>query len=379
MPGSELTRELDSLRARGLYRELVISDPAVLDFSSNDYLGLSRHPAIRAALVEALENGIAVGATGSRLLSGHSPIHERVEQALAKVFGAEGALLFSSGYIANLAVLSALGGRTSEFFSDALNHASLIDGVHLARARRTRFRHNDVQDLRDKLKQSTSSRKIVVTESVFSMDGDLAPLADLIACAQEFSAWLVVDEAHATGVFGAQGHGCMEDLKDLIDGEDERIVLIHTCGKAMGAQGAFVLTSASMREFLINMARPFVFSTGLSPLLAVQIETAAALLPALTAERQYLMDLSSHLRESLRETFAIGESHSQIVPLVLGSNEAVLSASARLRAQGLDVRAIRSPTVPPGTERLRISLKSFHTRADIVRLIQGLRTEVCGI
>jgi 8-amino-7-oxononanoate synthase len=332
----------------------------LVDFSSNDYLGLSRHSQIRNALLKAIEEDIPLGSTGSRLLSGNLEVHSDVEEFLARAFNSESALLFSSGYLANMATLSAFGTSQSEFFSDELNHASLIDGMRLSKAKKTIFRHNDSEDLRRLLRMSQSPRKVIVTESVFSMDGDLAPLTELIELAEEFDAWLIVDEAHATGVFGETGLGRFENLRS-----SEKFISIHTCGKALGSQGAFVLSSQKVREYFINLARPFIFSTAISPLLAVQIKAAVALLPSLKLERQFLHQLSESVRTSLRDFYEIGKSESQIIPILLGSNDRVLSASRLLRENGLDVRAIRSPTVPLGTERLRISMNSSLSQDDV--------------
>jgi 8-amino-7-oxononanoate synthase len=350
---------LEQLRRAGRFRSLTLNQE-LIDFSSNDYLDLSRHPKIKNALLKAIQEDIPLGSTGSRLLSGNLEVHADVEEFLARAFNSESALLFSSGYLANMATLSAFGTDQTEYFSDELNHASLIDGMKLSKAKRTIFRHNDSEDLRRLLRLSQSPRKAIVTESVFSMDGDLAPLTELIELAEEFDAWLIVDEAHATGVFGETGLGRFENVRPA-----ENFISIHTCGKALGSQGAFVLSSQKVREYLINFARSFIFSTAISPLLAVQIKTAVALLPSLKFERQFLHQLSESIRTGIRDFLEIGKSESQIIPIILGSNERVLSASRLLRENGLDVRAIRSPTVSPGTERLRISLNSSLSQDDV--------------
>lgn len=363
-----LLSNLDQLKEHKIFRALTLRQ-GLVDFSSNDYLGLSCHPAIRSALVKALDHGIPLGATGSRLLSGNLEFHEELEAFLAERFHSKSALLFSSGYLANMAILSSLGTEDAEFFSDELNHASLIDGMRLSKAKRTIFRHNDITELRKKLKASKSPRKIVVTESLFSMDGDLAPLEQIAKVVEEFDAWLVVDEAHATGVFGKDGLGRLQG----IDVPVEKLISIHTCGKALGSQGAFILSSRSVRDYLINVARQFIFTTAISPLLCVQIRTAVELLPSLNAERKHLHGLSNLLRDVLRDQIDIGKSESQIVPIILGSNERVLRLSRLLQAKGLDVRAIRSPTVPPGRERLRVSLSSSLRNEDVLRLTDAIR------
>lgn len=341
----------------------------LVDFSSNDYLGLSQHPIVRNALVDALKRNVPLGATGSRLLSGNLHVHEEIEAFLAERFRSESALLFSSGYLANMAVLSAFGTDSTEYFSDELNHASLIDGMKMSKAKRTVFRHNDLGQLRDHLSKSNSRRKAIITESVFSMDGDLAPLKEIFHLAEEFGAWVIVDEAHATGVFGKKGYGRLEEM----EAPDRNVIAIHTCGKAIGSQGAFVLSSKQTRDYMINLARPFIFSTGISPLLGVQIRTAVELLPILEAERKHLCQLSNQFRGAIEDSFDVGKSESQIVPIILGSNEGVLRASLILREEGMDVRAIRSPTVKIGGERLRVSLKSSLSIEDVQHLVQALK------
>lgn len=362
-----MTDSIEYIQRQGTYRSLS-PENGLLDFSSNDYLGLSNSSEVRNTLIEALKQNLPLGATGSRLLSGNLALHERVEDSLAHCFRAESALLFSSGYLANLSVMSVLGTEEAEFFSDELNHASLIDGIKLSKAKKSIFRHNDPADLREKLMHSESIRKVIVAETVFSMDGDLASVNELVGLAREFDAWIVFDEAHATGVFGRNGLGCLEEVNTT----DVKVISIHTCGKALGAQGAFILSSQKIRGYLINFARPFIFSTAISPILVLQIKASVDLLPKLTAERSHLLGLAHSFRESIRDQFVVGNSESQIVPIILGSNERVIQASAQLQAHGFDVRPIRSPTVPLKTERLRISLKSFHCADDIQHLKNAL-------
>jgi 8-amino-7-oxononanoate synthase len=359
-----LEEALDLHRAQGTFRSLTQASSG-LDFSSNDYLGLSRCPKIRRALIRELEEGCPLGATGSRLLSGHRAQHERVEAFLASTYGSGSALLFSSGFLANLGVLKALDSLGTEFFSDEKNHASLVDGMRLSGPRKQVFRHNDLNHLADLLAKSTAAVKTIVTESVFSMDGDLAPLSDLLILAERHGAWLVVDEAHATGLFGLgrmTAHG-------------DRLVAVHTGGKALGGQGAYVLSSLKFRDLLINRARSFIFSTALSPLSALQIEHA---LRAVLAEPKgaALLQAAEEFRAGLRKLGLKTWGSSQIVPLRLGSNERALVAATDLRQRGFDLRAVRSPAVSPGSERLRITLKSFHQPEDLRRLT-GALAEVC--
>lgn len=352
----------------GTYRTLRASKDLV-DFSSNDYLGLSDCGRIRRSLIEDLESGCRLGATGSRLLSGQSECHERVEAFLARTYEAPSALLFGSGYMANLAILTSFGTLGAEFFSDELNHASLIDGMRLTRSLKTVFRHNDLEHLKDRLTKSSSELKVIVTESLFSMEGDLSPLEAMHALAMEHDAWLVVDEAHATGVFGSRGLGRLEGRL----GRNSKIVAVHTGGKALGGQGAFVLSSREFRELLVNRARTFIFTTALSPLSALQLEHAVKEIGRDTSRGPLLLDLAQKTRDILSPDFTILRSGSQIIPVIVGSNRMALKAANHLQSAGFDVRAIRSPTVPDGTERLRIALKSFHRIEELERFSFALR------
>lgn len=319
-------------------------------------------------MVGALQAGLPLGAAGSRLLSGNKSIHDEVEAFLQNHYSSESALLFSSGYSANLSIMTTLGENESvEFFSDSLNHASLIDGMRLTKSKKTIFRHNDLEDLRAKLNLSQTENKVIVTEAVFSMDGDLAPLRDLLILARENGAWLVVDEAHSTGVFGPAGLGLASDFRY------EKLVCIHTCGKALGSQGAFVLSSQVFREAVINFARPFIFTTALSPLLTYQIRAAIEISARLKRERDHLHSISDLLRQELKGQFDLGKSQSQIIPVILGSNERVLAMAQRLQSEGFDVRAIRSPTVPEKTERLRISLNATRSKDEVMALTGALK------
>ena len=352
---------LERMRENGLYREARVEPPGV-DFSSNDYLGLSHSPEIRRRLIGALESGCPLGATGSRLLSGTTEIHERVEKGIARRFSTEASLLFSSGYLANLAVMGALGAGGAEFFSDALNHASLIDGMRLTSAKKSIFKHNDLDHLETLLATSRAPTKVIVVESVYGMDGDLAPLEGLANAASKCGAWLVVDEAHATGVFGPRGLGRLSETRH----DPERTIGIHTGGKALGAQGAFVTSSRLVAELIVNVARSFIFTTALQPLTALQIEFALELLESSGGEQ------CLRLAERLSQKLGTPRPSSHILPIVLGSNERAIATREQLMREGFRVRAIRSPTVPRGTERLRIACKSYHTENDIDALAKAL-------
>lgn len=361
-----IRQTLKELEDSGLTR-IASSRTAPVDFSSNDYLGLANDPQIRAQLIQALAAGIPLGATGSRLLRGTSTHHEETEAYLAKTFGNNSALLFGSGYAANLGLLSVLGGQETVFYSDDLNHASLIDGIRLSRSECKVYRHGDMTHLEERLGEATkATRKVIVTESVFSMDGDISDFAILGTLAKKFDAWLIADETHATGVFGLGLCYGRPELKGV------RTVAVHAAGKALGAMGAFVLAPAELKQLMINRSRTFVFSTAISPLTALQIRlamTAAISRPKLA--RQCLAN-AAYLRNLLPKA----GGHSQIVPVLISGNERVTRAAANIQKKGFDVRAIRSPTVRAGSERLRISMKSMHSTQEIERLAQAIREEL---
>ncbi len=364
-----LEAELASLEANSQLRNLEILPD--LNFSSNDYLGLSVDPRLRAALAEALATGSPVGSTGSRLLSGHAAVWEELESQFAQFTGAEAALYFSSGYAANVGLFSAVLRPDDIVFSDSANHASIIDGIRLSGARKVIFPHLDLNILEDELRESRAGagQRFIAVESVFSMGGDRAPLADLIALADRYGADLMVDEAHATGVFGPQGRG----LVAAADADGAVFAAVHTCGKALAGMGAFVSGSKTLKQFLINRARTFIFSTALPPYLAAQMRAAVSIVASADAERERLADLSAHLRTHLREAgFDAAQSDSQIVPVILGTNERALQFAARLQQQGFAVRAIRPPTVPVGSARLRLSLTVRHSREMLDRLVDAL-------
>jgi 8-amino-7-oxononanoate synthase len=337
--------DLARLQSADQFREVVVSRGIPL--GSNDYLGLSTHPRLRNAIALALKKGSRFASTGSRLLSGNDIAWEELETDFAKFAGSEAALYFPSGYAANIGLLSSILKQGDTVFSDASNHASLIDGIRLSRAGKVIFPHLDVDYLEDALRRhSKAGRKVVVVESIFSMEGDHAPLGDLVQLCSRYDASLVVDAAHSVGV-------------EAPVREDAILATVNTCGKALASMGAFVTGSRTLREYLINYARTFIFSTALPPYCAAQVREAMALVSEADAERSHLRALGDHLRCKLREAgFDIGRSDSQIVPLMLGSNDAALRAAARLSEAGFAIRAIRPPTVPFGTARLRISLNA---------------------
>ena len=342
-----------------------------INFCSNDYLGLAVHPALREAVVRAAQKATRVGGTGSRLLSGQSQNWSQLEEEFAQFAGTEAALFFTSGYAANTGLLAALVGPDDVVYSDVLNHASLIDGMRLSGARKVIYPHLNLDALEKALRQDAGApwRRLIVTESVFSMDGDVAPLRELAALAEKHGAAMIVDEAHSTGVHGPDGRG-------LVAGEQilpQVLATIHTCGKALGSAGAFVCGPAVLKEHLINHARTFVFSTALPPYLSEQIGAALGLVRGMEHERQTLLKHAKSLRRALRaEGFDTAGSSSQIVPVVLGKNEDTLKAAEQLQREGFATRAIRPPAVPVGCSRLRLSLTTQITEEELKRLVKCL-------
>jgi 8-amino-7-oxononanoate synthase len=352
-----------------------------IDLGSNDYLGLATDPRMKQAIREALDSAPRVASTGSRLLSGHDEVWTAVESDFARWVGAEAALYFTSGYAANVGLLSAILSPEDAVFSDSANHASLIDGIRLAKCRRVIFSHLDLNALENELRHSLSASgaRFIVVESIFSMDGSLAPLRDLAALAARYEAELIVDEAHATGVCGPAGRGRVAEA-----GLAGRVfATVHTCGKALAAAGAFVCGSEPLRRFLINRARTFIFNTALPPYFASQVAAGMHLAARAEEGRAHISGLGGFLRNELqRNGFDTAGSESHIVPIVLGSNDFALAFAARLQARGYGVRAIRPPTVPPGTARLRVSLTTKLSRpilADFAGALIQIRKEIAPV
>lgn len=352
---------LDKLDCAGLRRQL--RAPSGIDLSSNDYLGLASHPLIKQRMAEAVCRD-GVGSTGSRLLRGERDSFSHIERRFARFKSAERSLYFSSGYLANLAVLTTFPQAGDVIFSDQLNHASLIDGARLSRARRVIFPHNDVAALAGLMREAGEmAQKFVVVESIFSMDGDLAPLAEYAGLCRETGAALMIDEAHATGVYGARGSGLIEET-----GVGEDVFLsINTAGKALGVAGAFVAGPEWAIELLVQTARPFIYSTAPPPAVAAALEASLDLMEAEPQRRTRLRALAAHLRGRLGLS-----GDSQIVPVILGSNERTLSVAATLQRDGFDVRAIRPPTVPEGAARLRLSVNVNLDEETLDRLVDSL-------
>ncbi len=364
-----LRKDLRSLEERSLCRNL--AEIRGVNFCSNDYLGLAENPELRKSLLEAIGNVTRIGGTGSRLLSGQSEDWRELEERFAEFAGTEAALFFSSGYAANLGLLASLVGKDDVVYSDLLNHASLIDGMRLSGARKVIYPHLDLGTLENALRQDAGApwRRVIVTESVFSMDGDVAPLGKIAELAEKYGAALIIDEAHATGIHGPGGRG----LSAAAGIEGQVLATIHTCGKALGSAGAFVCGPEVLKEYLVNHARTFVFSTALPPYFARQIGAALDLAATMDPERHGLLQRSARLVENLRAAgFKTAGTKSQIVPVVLGDVAETLDAADYLQRDGFAVRAIRPPTVPEGSARLRLSLTSTIPETELTRLVKSL-------
>lgn len=342
----------------------------MLAFASNDYLGLAAHPAVTEALIEGAKQWGA-GSGASHLVSGHLAPHEELETALAEFVGFPRALSFSSGYLANLAVVPTLTGRGDAVFADKLNHASLIDAVQLSRADSHRYPHGDMVALEKQLAASAAKCKLIVTDAVFSMDGDLAPLPQLLALAERYDAWLLVDDAHGFGVLGQHGAGSLAHFNLPYS---PRLILMGTLGKAAGAGGAFIAGSETMIEYLISKARSYIFTTAAPPAIACALLKSLEIIAAGEDRRATLQAHIARLRAGLADLpWQLLDSPTAIQPLIVGENVAALALSEALAERGIWVPAIRPPTVPKGTARLRISLSAAHTAANIDQLIAALR------
>ncbi len=380
-----LQRGLAELDAQGLRRVRRTADTAcdahmrvdgrdIVGFASNDYLGLAAHPALVAAFAEGAQR-YGSGSGGSHLLGGHSRAHATLEDELAGFAGgfsdAPRALYFSTGYMANLAAMTALAARHATIFSDALNHASLIDGIRLSRATVQVYPHADMAALAALLDASDAETKLIVSDTVFSMDGDIAPLAELVALAERHGAWLVVDDAHGFGVLGPQGRGALAAAAL----RSPNLVYVGTLGKAAGVAGAFVIAHETVIEWMIQRARSYIFTTAAPPAVAHAVSASLKVIAGDEgdARRAHLAALIERTRALLRMTrWQPVDSHTAVQPLVIGSNDATLAAMRSLDAHGLWVPAIRPPTVPAGTSRLRISLSAAHSFDDLARLEAAL-------
>jgi 8-amino-7-oxononanoate synthase len=379
MPFKQLQNELESRAAQGLLRRrrtlasaqgvhITVDDKTYLSFCSNDYLGLANH----AQLITALQQGaqdFGVGSGASHLVSGHFAAHHQFEDAFAKFVDKPAALSFSSGYMANLGVVQALVGRGDTVFADKLNHASLNDAMQLSRAEVKRYRHNDVAHLAQLLAEVKSGRKLIITDGVFSMDGDIAPLPEIFKLCEQYDAWLLVDDAHGFGVLGEEGRGVLSHHKI----STSRIIYMATLGKAAGVAGACVAAEQVVIDTLLQTARSYIYTTASPPALSVALQASLRLIKSDEWRRERLQQLIAQLRADTQDLpWTMMESSTPIQPLLVGSNEDALSLSEGLRARGIWVPAIRPPTVPQGTARLRITLSAAHTEKDVAELCGAL-------
>lgn len=376
----DLDNRLAARRAQGLYRErqilrspqgvqVQIGDDRLLAFCSNDYLGLASDPRV----IEAFRAGArthGVGAGASHLLSGHSIAHHALEEELAEFVGAPRALLFSTGYMANLGVVAALADRHGTVLEDKLNHASLIDAARLSRATVRRYPHANLHRLSGLLSEAKRGTRLIASDAVFSMDGDVAPIPELLTLAGRHRAWLLLDDAHGLGVLGPQGRGTLARYGVAVV---EPVILMGTLGKALGVFGAFVAGSEALIETLIQQARTYIYTTALPPAVAEALRVSLQLVRAEDERRERLHALIARFRTGARELgLRVVDSTTPIQPVILGDVEAALAASRMLRERGLWVPAIRPPTVPENTARLRITFSARHEPAHVDRLLEAL-------
>ncbi|KQY48948.1 8-amino-7-oxononanoate synthase [Rhizobium sp. Root483D2] len=372
MMSSGLTRyetTLAGLERKG--RRRVLIDRSGADFSSNDYLALAGSERLAAAIASAVQRGVPAGAGGSRLLRGNHPEHEALEAEAAAFFAAERVLYFGSGYAANTALFSTLPQRGDLVVHDALVHASAHEGIQAGKAQAVAAAHNDAASFEQAIKRwradGGTGHPWIAVESLYSMDGDRAPLTELAAVAERHDGFLVIDEAHATGVLGRDGRGFAADLKNRAN-----VIVLHTCGKALGVSGALLGASAVLCDYLVNRARGFIYSTAPSPLMAAAVRQALAILVDEPQRRADFDALRRFANSELTEKLGDAGSGSQILPVLIGDNGRAVRIAARMRAEGFDIRAIRPPTVPEGTARLRIAITLNVDRATISRMFTRL-------
>ena len=374
-----LTARLAEVKESGLYRRLravegaqdaaiVLEGQEVLLFSSNNYLGLANHPALKQAAQKAIEN-YGCGSGASRLISGSMTIHHELEQRLATLKKTEAALVFPTGYHANIGLLSALMGPGDTILSDSLNHASIIDGCRLSRADTRVYRHADTVHLNELLQACPATgQRLIVTDSVFSMDGDLAPLTEIVSLAQQYDAWVMVDEAHATGVFGPHGSGLVEELG--LTGQVD--IQMGTLGKALGCVGAFVAGSHALIDWQVNRARSFIYTTAIPPAVAAAVLAALDIVEREPERRQQLWDNTRELADGLRSLgYTLGATRSQILPVIIGEARETMAVAEAILQRGVFAHGIRPPTVPEGTSRIRVTPMATHTSEHLSRTLDA--------
>ena len=369
-------RALDALLRRGRLRRL--EPRRGIDLASNDYLGLAESAELRAAAVAAIERGVPVGAGGSRLLRGNHPEHEALEAEAARFFGTESALFFGGGFIANSAIFSTLPQRGDLIVFDELIHASAHDGMRQSKAEARAATHNDAQAFDDAISrwraEGGTGQPWIAVESLYSMDGDRAPLDELMSVVRRHDAMLIIDEAHATGVFGPDGRGLGAHLEGQAN-----VISLHTCGKALGVMGALVLSSQSIRDFLVNRARAFIYATAPSPLVAALVRAALDISKRQPERRQRLHALVDFAGRELQEKSGIVPSGSQIQPIIVGSDARAVDLANTMKARGYDIRAIRPPTVREGTARLRLTITLNANEATLKDVIAALSDAHAGM
>ena len=378
-----LQAQLDQRHKQFLYRHrthvasgcdsvLQVEGKSLVNFCSNDYLGLAGHPDIASALKAAVDQ-YGTGSGASHLISGHSTAHQQLEEQLAEFTGRPRALLFSTGYMANMGVINALVGRHDLVLEDQLNHASLLDGGHLCRADYKRYKHNNMHQLDYLLEQSTASRKLIVTDGVFSMDGDLAPLPEMSALAAQHSCWLMVDDAHGMGVLGATGGGIVEQQGLTVE---QVPVLMGTLGKSFGTFGAFIAGSEALIETLIQFDHTYIYTTALPPAIACASSASLQIVRREHWRREHLQSLIQRFRAGAEQLgLQLMDSHTPIQPVLINNDQRVMEINQQLRSKGFMVGSIRPPTVPAGSGRLRITLSASHSRQQIDQLLDAL--EAC--
>ena len=360
-----LENDLARLQSESRFRSL--NPHRGIDFTSNDYLGFANRPELRERALAAMTSGLPLSASGSRLLRGNHPEHEKLERCFAEFVGAESAIYFNSGYEANFALLTTLPTRHDTILIDELVHASIHEGAHASLATRRTFSHNSVQALS---KTSVDGDVYVVVDGVYSMDGDEAPITEIAALCNERGWTLIVDEAHSSGVFGPHGEGLVSEFNV----RTPNVISMHTCGKAFGAAGAIIACNRTIKNYLINKARPFIFSTALPPLMPFQVCAAIDLLRTDATILPALRNNITHVRQALRKLkrWEVIEGRSPVVAVIIGSNEETLAAAKYLQDSGIDARAIRPPSVPRGTSRLRISIHAEHSPQELELLCAKL-------
>lgn len=380
---TEFLDEIEYLKTSGLFRslrlvesehapEIVLNGKKVLIFCSNNYLGFANHPELKRAGIEAIEK-YGTSSVASRLVSGNMTLHEELEERIARFKGTECALLFNSGYHANTGVIPALADRGDLILSDELNHATIIDGCRLSRAEVVVYPHRDTTFVEDILRKSRHLRKLIVTDGVFSMDGDIAPLRELVFLKDKYNAILMVDEAHATGVVGNNGRGITDEL-NVTESVD---IIMGTLGKALGSYGAFVATNRIIKDYLINKARSLIFSTSLPPSICAVSIRAIELLENSPEIIEKLHANVKHVKSGLKSMFpGIPDNMIPIIPLITGEEKLTMQITEKLLEEGIFVQGIRPPSVPPGTSRLRVTIMATHTKEQLDRLISAIH-KIC--